>query len=199
MWCFFKIPTNSLYKFYACKNFTVIIDWHHISDLLYFGKLLHYCIFISNIKSCDILAWQLLYPLLQWSWKGVYWFHLVRLSVRLSVCPSVYRIVSALYLQQYLLDPFHICTSYEANSEGVSRVKFVSIALKFPVWGAPSAFCEVGVQEEFGHNLVSCGLMWLTSFMGQPLFALGLTCICFVSRDFLSLKGGPSANSKLIH
>ena len=107
--------------------------------------------------------------------RGVYWFHLVRLSVcgqnrvrsvsstilvgsisylhilssnfrrcvacnvcskippastkytgfTLSVCPSVDRIVSVLYLQQYLLDPFHICTSYQATSEGVSRVMFV--------------------------------------------------------------------------
>ena len=57
--------------------------------------------------------------------------------------------------------------------------------------GVPSFFCEVGVQEKIGHNLVSCGLMWLTGFMGQPLFALGLTCVCFVSRDLLSLKGVP--------
>ena len=44
----------------------------------------------------------------------------------LSVCPSVDRIVSALYLQQYLSDPFHICTSYQASWEGVSHVMFVS-------------------------------------------------------------------------
>ena len=37
-------------------------------------------------------------------------------SVRLSICPSVDRIVSALYLQQYSSDPFHICTSYQATS-----------------------------------------------------------------------------------
>ena len=43
--------------------------------------------------------------------RGVYWYHLVRLSV----CPSVDRIVSALYLQQYSSDPFHICTSYQAT------------------------------------------------------------------------------------
>ena len=54
--------------------------------------------------------------------RGVYWYHLVRLSV----CPSVDRIVSALYLQQYSSDPFHICTSYQATSEGVSRVMPVS-------------------------------------------------------------------------
>ena len=54
--------------------------------------------------------------------RGVYWFHLVRLSV----CPSVDRIVSALYLQQYSSDPFHICTSYQATSEDVSRVMVVS-------------------------------------------------------------------------
>ena len=43
------------------------------------------------------------------------------LIIRLSVCPSVDRIVSALYLQQYSSDLFHIYTSYQATSEGVSR------------------------------------------------------------------------------
>ena len=43
-----------------------------------------------------------------------------------SVCPFVDRIVYALYLQQYSSDPFHICTSYQATSEGVSRVQFFS-------------------------------------------------------------------------
>ena len=33
-----------------------------------------------------------------------------------------------------------------------------------------------GAQEDFRHNLFSCGWMWLNSFMGQPLFVLGLTC-----------------------
>ena len=47
-------------------------------------------------------------------------------SVRLSICPSVDRIVSALYLQEYSLDPFHICTSYQATSEGVLRVMPIS-------------------------------------------------------------------------
>ena len=56
----------------------------------------------------------------QRSSRGVYWFHLVRLSV----CPSVDRIVSVLYLQQYF--PFHIYTCYQATSKGVSFVKFMS-------------------------------------------------------------------------
>ena len=47
---------------------------------------------------------------------GVYWFHVFRLSVR----PSVDKIVSALYLPQYWLNPFHICTSYQPTSVGVS-------------------------------------------------------------------------------
>ena len=42
------------------------------------------------------------------------WFHVVRPSV----CPSVDKIVSPLYLPQYYLDPFHICTSHQATSEG---------------------------------------------------------------------------------
>ena len=44
----------------------------------------------------------------------------------LSVCPSVDRIVYALYLQQYMWDPFHISTSYQATWEGVLHVMFVS-------------------------------------------------------------------------
>ena len=56
------------------------------------------------------------------------------LSVCPSVCPSVYRIVSALYLQQYSPDPFHICTSYQATSEGVSHVMFVSKFKNLKFW-----------------------------------------------------------------
>ena len=48
----------------------------------------------------------------QQSWRGVYSYHLVLLSV----CPSVDRIVSALYLQQYSLDPFHILHILSSNS-----------------------------------------------------------------------------------
>ena len=62
--------------------------------------------------------------------RGVYWFHLVRPSL----CPSVDRIVSALYLQQYSSDPFHICTSYQATSEGLSRVMFVSKFNNLKFW-----------------------------------------------------------------
>ena len=58
----------------------------------------------------------------------------VRPSVRLSVCPSVDRIVSALYLQEYSSDPFHICTSYQATSEGVSRVMPISKFKNLKFW-----------------------------------------------------------------
>ena len=54
--------------------------------------------------------------------RGVYWFHVVRPSVR----PSVDKTVSALYLPQYWSDPFHICTCYQATSEGVSRVRVIA-------------------------------------------------------------------------
>ena len=71
-----------------------------------------------NLSSNWSLNPTVIIPPLQRSWKGVYWYHLVRLSV----CPSVDKIVSALYLQEYSSDPFHIRTSYQATSEGVSRV-----------------------------------------------------------------------------
>ena len=58
-------------------------------------------------------------PPSQRSWRGYTGF-------TLSVCLSVDRIVSTLYLLQYTLDPFHIYTSYQATSEGVSCVQFFS-------------------------------------------------------------------------
>ena len=67
----------------------------------HFADYFFRCIFVN----------EFIIPPLQRNWKGVYCFHLVRLSV----CPSVDRIVSALYLQQYSLDPFDICTSYLEN------------------------------------------------------------------------------------
>ena len=77
-------------------------------------------IFVIFFTGCRMLF--VIIPPLQRSWKGVYWHHLVRLSL----CQSVDRIVSALYFQQYSSDPFHICTSYQATSEGVSRVMPIS-------------------------------------------------------------------------
>ena len=69
--------------------------------------------------------------------RGVYWFHLVRLFL----CPSVEIIVCALYLQ-YSLDPFHICTSYQATSEGVSRVAFGSKFNNLKFWRIRS-ICKI--------------------------------------------------------
>ena len=55
-------------------------------------------------------------------------------GITLFVCPSVDRIVPVLYLQQYSLDPFHICTNYQATSEGVSRVMTVSKFKHLKFW-----------------------------------------------------------------
>ena len=75
----------------------------------------------------------------------------VRPSVRLSVCLSVDRIVSALYLQQYSSDPFHICTSYRATEEGVSRVMSVP---KFQNFGEFFKFVTLTLLSfDFGSNM----------------------------------------------
>ena len=78
-----------------------------------------------SIWGKDVLFVGLLYPSLQRSWKG---------GILVSPCPSVDRSVSALYLQQYLSDPFHICTSYQATLEGVSHVMFVSKFQNLKFW-----------------------------------------------------------------
>ena len=54
----------------------------------------------------------------------------ILVSACLSVHPSVDRIVSVLYLQQYFLDPFHAYISYQATPEGVSHGKIFAIFLK---------------------------------------------------------------------
>ena len=58
----------------------------------------------------------------------------VRPSVRPSLRPSVPHPVSALYRLQFWLDPFHIYTSYQATSEGVSRVKFLVKSQDLNFW-----------------------------------------------------------------
>ena len=72
-------------------------------------------------------------PPLQQSWKGGILVSPCP-SVHMSVCPSVDRIVSTLYLQQYSSDLFHICTSYQATSEGVSCVMPVSQFKDLKFW-----------------------------------------------------------------
>ena len=94
------------------------------------------------IKSVVITIW--LYSCLKWDINLVVIFLIIPpastkliggyTGITLSVCPSVDRIVSALYLQQYSSDLFHICTSYQATSEGVSRVMPVSKFKNLKFW-----------------------------------------------------------------
>ena len=62
--------------------------------------------------------WSLLYNEVV---GGVYWFHSVRPSVRLSVRPSVPHAMSALYHLQLWMDSFHIRHKWSLPWEGVSR------------------------------------------------------------------------------
>ena len=57
-------------------------------------------------------------------------------SVGLSVCPSVPHPVSVRSVApgQFWLDPFHIYTSYQATSEGVSHVKFLANFVNLNFW-----------------------------------------------------------------
>ena len=100
-------------------------------------KALTYFRHPSNCNHIIKLSMSYLYPpastKLQRSWKGLLLVSPCP-SVGLSVCPSVDRIVSALYLQQYSSDPFYICTSYQATSEGVSLVMPVSKLKNLKFW-----------------------------------------------------------------
>ena len=119
----------------CCNTLFVLahIDISIIQKSKYFAKLI--CMYLDFVDQRNAywimsVSWSL-YPLLQRSWSGgggilaspdTY----IKCAIQMSVRPSVERIVSALYLQQYSSDPFHICTSYQATSEDVPRVMPVS-------------------------------------------------------------------------
>ena len=47
----------------------------------------------------------------------------------------------------------------------------------------------IGIALYFPYSLLRGGRMLLASPMGQFLFALRLTCVCFIPINFLSVKG----------
>ena len=90
-----------LYSLYSSRSCRVQRNSRHLQQG-YFNTLL------------DTLFWKVSsYPSRQRSRRGIYWFHVVRPSVR----PSVDGIASAVYLPQYLTDLFHIDTSYQPTLE----------------------------------------------------------------------------------
>ena len=108
-----------------CMSFYVLIHisndrtWHLVSNFqlyrLIYTRLKRSMVLVSISSWCELH-----YTPTQRSWRGVYWFHVVRLSI----CPSVDRIMSTLYLPQYSWDPFQIYSSHQATPDGVSCIKF---------------------------------------------------------------------------
>ena len=94
-----------------------------MADILPMAIWMHFCPLPTEFEG-DIwmaLSWmKIIIPPASTKLKGGY------TGFTLSVCPSVDRIMSALYFQQDLSDPFHIYTSYQVIWKGVSLVMFVS-------------------------------------------------------------------------
>ena len=166
---FWKYPTCSGNKWEhddlkLCYN-VLVLNWNRKNTLSRSFRF-QCVVLITHWKSWTIEAkWcifafgnlTIIIPPLQRSWKGgilVSPCPSVRPSVHLSICPSVDRIVSALCLQQYSSDPFHICTSYHATSKSMPRVKFVSQFknLKFwqirPICNFHFVFFWLGIQYD---------------------------------------------------
>ena len=71
-------------------------------------------------------------------------------------------------LDQYVM--YYIIKRTRLNLTFLCFVRFLYlIAINSPVWGAPSAFCEVGVQEDFGRNLLSCRQYGIEKGLNGPL------------------------------
>ena len=124
-----------------------------------------YMVFHGNSHATIII------PPLQLRWKGGI---LVSpcLSVHPSVCPSVDRMVSALYLQQYLSDLFHISISYQATTEGVLRVLFLTklIYSNENYWILIQISLKLAQQDQIDNKLTLVQIMaW--SHMGEKLLS----------------------------
>ena len=92
-----------------------------------------------------VLSTQAIFiALTQRSWRGVYWFYLVR--------PSVY------LWTEYSPDPFHIYTSYQATSEDVFKIeKFEVLANSLNLW------LWLGIQYELVSNMGNNGAAGVSS------------------------------------
>ena len=117
--------TSSLRWFWR----TPIVTWE-LSAIL----LNPWCFFLMGYHAVDEYKWiqnichsglinSFIAPLQQ-SLNGMYTGFTVSLCP--SFCPFVGGILSVLYLEICSLDPFYIGTSYQANYESVSTVKFVA-------------------------------------------------------------------------
>ena len=82
-----------------------------------------YSVCLSGYDS--LFMGQYVYTLRQNEVKGVYLFHLLHTSGRLSVRLCVDQIVSALYLPQYLPDPFHIYLFLQATAYIYTIIKHI--------------------------------------------------------------------------
>ena len=113
--------------------------------------------------------------------RGIYLFH----RVRLSICLSMDRIVSALYLIQNLLDPFHICTPYYATAEGVLCVMFLFKIQKLKSFGKFVKFVALtlscfllGIQYELVSGMCN----------NMPVMLIRVIRDCNVRSDFYDVN-----------
>ena len=102
----------------------------------------------------------------------------VRPSVRPPARPP------ALYCLQFWLDLFHIYTSYQTTSEGVSRLKFLAkfefLALFFK-YGTLTLSCFGWGISERRRSSCSCSL-WLTIWCSQLIYAVYSVKDVYISR-----------------
>ena len=102
----------------VCFITSRIVHIFNFIRLIIFMQNIGLCFFsspFSRLMIVRIILYHVIIPPASTKLKGGY------TGITLFVCPSVDRIVSTLYLQEYSSDPLHICTSYEATSGGVMR------------------------------------------------------------------------------
>ena len=127
--------------------------------------------------------------MLQWSWKGGYtgFTSSIHPSVHPYVHLSVDKIVSALYLPKYLPDPFYICTSYQATSEGVSYGMVIAKLKNLNFWNFFKIcnFDFVLLWHGIWYESIVWIIMGRRRVFSECRHSSCSSCGCFVSYEYL--------------
>ena len=133
---------------------------------------------ISSICSCNtrpiIRTTRLIYYThrLNEVERWIYWFPAVRSSVRLLT-----KIMSALYRQQYSMDPFHIYTSYEAECMLCVNVIAKTFNLSFLTWD-PIWINSMGSNGAAGYSQNAGVLVALVVIVIRGILTSGISIEC---------------------
>ena len=163
---FWRCAKDTKMKSFTPKHFIPLLQWSWKGGTLVSCHLyvcLYMCLSVLVWHTCaNALAVWVLYRQLELTkLTRPDLHHVVGLFILRDVRLSVDKTVSTLYLPQYLSDPFHMCTSYQACARVIAKLQNLN-------------FWQIFVICNFDCLFMTWDLMWIAS-MGNPGAAGGIS------------------------